>query len=669
MIINYILTAVSLYKKNNDLREAATRALMIWALHIYVWVLILSAFNALSFPYLLCLYAASDIFMVIRLMKDDRCNSLKEFFSDISSYIRLQIAEIKKNKTDLALTAFIVLFTAGLGLVACFAVPYNYDSVDYHAPRICQWVQNRSVFYYASHVKRQNFSTVLASYIGTFAYILSGRRSGAMCIVQYMSYVVNMGLILYLCRRFGVCRRIRVLAAILWITLPIGFAEAITPQNDQVAATWLLVFVIELLDLIEKVDCRKQILSAGSIGKGKQINHTITGEVYCRIIFIAISIALGYLTKPSVCFAMLVFLCWYLGVCLKNKYPITFLIKQCIIAGAVILVLICPQMIQNYSTFGSLTADIVGKQQLIGTLRPNYLMVNAAKNLAFNTAFRAGTITNTDFIIWVLYKFANVLGVDINDPVISEGGIIFKYPSLPCYTCDAGLNNLLYLLTFISLIVFIYLYVRRRRIEVVDKAYVICTYTSYLLLCMFLRWETSVTRYMIGLLALFIVAVANICGKMFVAPVGTKVLKLFKSVLFIVFAMIIIIDISYELVDLVRLHPVYPVRSALTLYHDDIDDYAEACEYINGLGIDEIGLIESECPAEYAIWLMLDGDPYIRHVNLDPDDPLRSLEKTDIVPDVILSRKVDSESLECHGQSYVAALKNGCWSVYTPVNR
>lgn len=649
MISNYILTATCLYRRENRIYQALTRALIIWVLHIYVWALILSAFKCLTWPALAILYLCADLLMVLWLnkTKSHRGNNIGLLHA-INEDIINRIQEIKKNRFDKFLTFAIVIFVTGLGVVACFAVPYNYDAIDYHAPRICQWVQNKSVFYYASHVTRQNFSTVLAGYVATFAYVLTGKWQSAMCIVQYGAYVINLGLVLHLCRIFNVSRRIRELAAVLWITLPIGFAEAITPQNDQCAAVWLLIFVVELISLIQDIQL-------GCYVQNDSNSDKCIG-LYKRIEILAVTIALGYLTKPAVCFAMVVFLFWYLIVCIKNGISLGTLIKQVILAAIAITFLVCPQMIQNYILLGSVSADIVGKKQLIGTLSPCYVLVNALKNAIYNLVIKIGIITNERLIINFVGGIAELLNVDMNHPTISEGSFAFSYPSLPCYTCDAGLNFTQYFLSIILLIKFVY---SKKKMY---KEYVVCSYVSFAFLCFFLRWETSITRYMIGYFALGIVACAVIL------QYSTTPAYLYKHrisrLLCGLLVFLIVLDVCYELRDLYKLHPIFPTKSTLTMYNASFDDYKAACDYINEIGVNEMGLIEGECPAEYAIWRMLDDEISIQHINLSEDNPSKAYEDNDFKPEVILSQYNTDNTIECHGQKYTSVMCNDCWNVY-----
>ncbi len=634
------------------MHKTLMHALMIWTVYIYVWCLVLSAFELLAYIPLALLYAVTNLIMIIYLVHMGGRPSLFLLVADIKEYLIEQIHETRKDRIDTFLTVLIVLFVFGLGIVACFAVPYNYDSIDYHAPRICFWVQNRSVAYYATEVTRQAFSPVLASYVATFAYILAGKWQSAMCIIQYGAYVINLLLILHLCQMLGVKKRMRQLAAVLWITLPIGFAEAITPQNDQCASMWLLMFAIELMYLIRKIREEK--------------NYTWnTKEDFLSVAILAISISLGYLTKPSVCFAMVIFLCAYLIVCIQKGISIRNIVLQCIIALVLILILICPQMIQNYLVMGTLSSDLAGKRQLVGTLKPNYLFVNMIKDMIHNLGFSIASISNEELISRFVYRLGSLLNVEVDHVSISEDGVLYGFPSLPCYSCDAALNSTAYILSIFSVVLYC---LCKKRFDKDQKLFIVSSIFSFVFLCMALRWEKSITRYMIGYFSLLIVSVVCVLDVVISyysdKKAEGKIRKKLIAGIIICISLMIGYDVYNELSDLYKLHPVFAVKSALTMYHDKLDDYYEACDYINNMDIEELGLIESGCPGDYAIWRMLDENIVIRSVNLPENNPLKVLERTDIAPQAILSYEDRGDHMECHGQSYYLCITNSSWNVY-----
>ncbi len=652
MISSYFLISTILYQKNRSIYKSLTHALIVWTLYVYIWCLLLSMFALLRYEILTPLYIVTNMVMIVHLYRLGGKRSLFGLAEQIKDHVTKQIEMIREDRMDTVLTVFVFLFVVCLGIVACFAVPYNYDSIDYHAPRICFWVQNHSVSYYATEVTRQVFSPVLASYIATFAYILTGKWQSAMCIIQYGAYVINLILILYICNMLGVKRKLRYFATILWITLPIGFAEAITPQNDLCAATWLLIFVIEIMHLMRKV----QDNETGVSNKG----------IYSDIVILAVCIALGYLTKPSVCFAMVIFLFAYLMTCIKNRIKISSLFLQCMLAMGVIVILICPQMIQNYKVLGTITSELAGKRQLVGTVKPNYLFVNMFKDLIHNLGFKIGIADNEEVISNIVYKLGDILRVDVNSVTISEDGVLYGFPSLPCYSCDAALNATLYIFVIISLIIFC---VCNRRFESEHRMYIVSSFIAFLFLCVMLRWEKSITRYMIAYFSLLIVAVACVFSVLLPYTEYNEKRRSFKKHIIAVAIVCTVFMVGYdvynELYDLYKLHPVFPTKSTLTMYHDKLDDYYEACGYINDMKIEELGLIESGCPGDYAIWRMLDDDIVIRSVNLPENNPLKNLEEIDVIPQAILCYEDRGDSIDCHGEIYYRTLSNSSWNVYS----
>lgn len=57
-------------------------------------------------------------------------------------------------------------------LLALGTIPYNWDSMTYHLPRIAYWRQNRSIAHYATNCIRQISSPVLAEFVNLHVYIL-----------------------------------------------------------------------------------------------------------------------------------------------------------------------------------------------------------------------------------------------------------------------------------------------------------------------------------------------------------------------------------------------------------------------------------------------------------------------------------------------------------------
>ena len=189
MLCNYSLIYI-LFQKKYENTVSVIYSLLVWITNIYISILIFSGLNILNTVSVLLLYLVEHIFLLWVLYKHGEKWSIFNLIQRIKQSIIGVV--IGKNKRPDWVILLIILWVLGLGIVAFFSVPYNYDSIMYHAPRIQQWVQNGTVSYYASHVMRQNASTVLAAYISTYFYILYGYHPGAMSLTQYFGYVVTL---------------------------------------------------------------------------------------------------------------------------------------------------------------------------------------------------------------------------------------------------------------------------------------------------------------------------------------------------------------------------------------------------------------------------------------------------------------------------------------------
>lgn len=632
MLCNYLLIYI-LFQKKFENTVSVIYSLLLWITNIYISILIFSELNILNTASVVLLYLLEDFFLLWVLYKtSEKCS------------ITYQIRKIKHWISDLVVTKndrldwvilFIIMWIVGLGIVAFFSVPYNYDSIMYHAPRIQQWVQNGTVSYYASHVMRQNASTVLAAYISTYFYILYGYHPGAMSLTQYFGYVVTLYFIIALCRHFKVTCFYKKCATILWITLPIAFAEAITQQNDLVAAALAMSFVTYIYKISEG-EC-----------KNKKVN----------IIVLAAYMGYAFITKPNVCLLMCMFLLVYLSICINNKYRIDEVLLQIIVALIIIVVISIPQMHENYLLQGSFFSSMVGQKQLIGTMVPSYVFVNWLKNILYNFGFNWGSFSNLGIIQTIVRMVSTVLNVEMNHPAIAENGIDFIFPTIPNYSSDAALQNTLMTVMLITVVLMI---LKRKIIDSERKAFAILSIASFVLFCVILRWETSITRYMTAFFAVMIVGCIIVFD-----DIHSKgmIPKFVEKTIIVVIALMVLVDITCEMVQLYKFHPVFPVKSSLTLYSDRYEEYLDVAKIINEKA-DSVGIIEGETSVEYPFWLMIEDGIIINHVNVENVSAV--YEDRDYHPDIIISDiNLELDQVECHGEEYDLVYRGNWWNAYS----
>lgn len=632
MLCNYSLIYI-LFQKKFENTVSVIYSLLLWITNIYISILIFSELNILNTASVVLLYLLEDFFLLWVLYKNgEKCS------------ITYQIRKIKHWISDLVVTKngrldwvilFIIMWIVGLGIVAFFSVPYNYDSIMYHAPRIQQWVQNCTVSYYASHVMRQNASTVLAAYISTYFYILYGYHPGAMSLTQYFGYVVTLYFIIALCRHFKVTCFYKKCATILWITLPIAFAEAITQQNDLVAAALAMSFVTYIYKISEG-ECQNKIVN---------------------IIVLAAYMGYAFITKPNVCLLMCMFLLVYLSICINNKYRIDEVLLQIIVALIIIVVISIPQMHENYLLQGSFFSSMVGQKQLIGTMVPSYVFVNWLKNILYNFGFNWGYFSNLGIIQTIVRSVSVVLNVEMNHPAIAENGIDFIFPTVPNYSSDAALQNTLMVVMVIAVVLLIFM---RKNINVERRVFAILSIVAFVLFCVILRWETSITRYMIAFFAIMIVGCCIVFD-----DIHSKgmIPKFVEKTIIVVIALMVLIDITCEIAQLYKFHPVFPVKSSLTLYSDRYEEYLDVAKIINEKA-DSVGIIEGETSVEYPFWLMIEDGIIINHVNVENVSAV--YEDRDYHPDIIISDiNLELDQVECHGEEYDLVYRGNWWNAYS----
>lgn len=160
-------------------------------------------------------------------------------------------------------------------------------------------------------------------------------------------------------------------------------------------------------------------------------------------------VAFGYLTKPSVSIQMLIIAIWLLFVWIgeRRSRREAFL---CVIASFIsIIILIFPNLIRNFITFESYSNPIAGKEQLIGTLEPRYVLVNFLKNFCYNLPNKYDLFSIKriqDFAV----KVANMLNVEIDKPSISEDGV--SYYVRFSYIFDNATNFIIIILLLASVV-------------------------------------------------------------------------------------------------------------------------------------------------------------------------------------------------------------------------
>jgi hypothetical protein len=145
----------------------------------------------------------------------------------------------------------ILIVLALTGVAALVSPPNSSDVMEYHLPRVVQWIQRGSLAYYPTHDCAQLFYPPFAEWAILHLHLLAGSDRFSN-LGQWFSFLGCILAASYAAELLGARRRGQWIAALLCATLPIGLLAASGAKNDLVLACWILIGGVFALDLCRK---------------------------------------------------------------------------------------------------------------------------------------------------------------------------------------------------------------------------------------------------------------------------------------------------------------------------------------------------------------------------------------------------------------------------------
>lgn len=307
---------------------------------------------------------------------------------------------------------------------------------------------------------------------------------------------------------------------------------------------------------------------------------------------------------------------------------------------------IMPELLRNINSFGSISLPIAGQRQLVGTVKPAYVLVNGLKNFAFNLP----TIYISRSEHWataVVYRIAGILNVVIDDPSISEDGRVFSLHEFRTYGHDVAVNDVIAWCFILCLIWGIYRF--RKQKNEAGKFYAVSAAAIFVLFCCIVRWEPFVSRYMVSYLAVLCPAIAYEAED-FRNCMGNRKIATWPEA-------IILFVCCVDLIGLVDFHrqisqvgSVDRFRGYFYSQNYLYDEYKEVCDMVPE-ETKKIGLFLDGDTYEYPVWQRLEGlDIYMNHIMVNNESS--QFEDESFIPDCIISSFGEEEMLEYHDKKY-----------------
>lgn len=375
--------------------------------------------------------------------------------------------------------------------MSLFSVVNNGDSMAYHLPRVLHWLQDESVNYFYSQDIRQIYSPILSEYTLLHVFSLCGNDS-LFNLLQWFSYGMIAFYLYAICDKLKFSKRFSLVAAILFLTMPMAIGQAMTTQVDLVGTMWVVIFLYLLLNIAmsdEAPLCKNSIL---------------------RICIAAACVGLAYITKTNACIPMLFICLWFLICELRKRIKVTNILLWMLMAGGVVLAFVAPGMLRNLLWQGSLFSTEFSEKVVILTLEPRHIFVNMYKNISMELMQYIFAEVDT-IILKIGGMLAGQLGVDINDALIgfgsndyyATGTSLFYY-----FHHDHAGNPLVMVLGVISSIYAVVHTIRKKNSEErMIGGLVWAIIFGFFAMTIIIRWQPWVTRLLMPSLTLFIIPI------------------------------------------------------------------------------------------------------------------------------------------------------------------
>jgi len=297
-------------------------------------------------------------------------------------------------KSDRIVLLAVAAIVALVGLTALASAPNNWDAMEYHLPRVVEWISNRGVQFFPTIDWSQLCQPPFAEYVMLHLDLLS-RSDRLLALVPWFSYAGCIVGTTLLVRELGGGRRSQLLAAVLTATIPSAILGASSTKNDCVAAYWIMAVSYYLLRW-----------------KNDQSwwNALAIGTAFGLAVFTK---GTSYILLPPIFLAC--FLLW------DRSGRVRFL--RCLPAVAAIFILICaPLWIRNFRYSGSPlgftyfygAGNIHGRSFGTTHVTPTQTAANVLRNIALHAGVPSERINaiSTRLFSRAIYR----IGVDPNDP-------------------------------------------------------------------------------------------------------------------------------------------------------------------------------------------------------------------------------------------------------------
>ena len=409
---------------------------------------LLSLFKGFNYQYISFFWLLIDLLLLFNLFKN------RSTFQNSIQKLTILFQSFKTNKiVFIFFLFFILLFVQGI-----VYPPNNWDSLTYHMGRIPHWIDNQSIYPFASHIYRQVYSPPLAELIAAHFCILNKSDFFANSI-QLIYLIGCLATILSIADEFKFSKRAKIICCIFILTTPEILLQATSTQNDIVVSFFILTSILFAVKSYHR-------------------------DSYLNLLLFGICSALAVYTKGTAyIFLLPILIAWTIFYFKKNINILSVL--KIGLVGLIILFVNSGFYYRNYSFVG----DPLGKSEehLFNEhfdIKSTFL--TTVKNIGNHFAvYPCNDITNQ-----IIEKLHLVLGKKINDPSTNFNGLAFKLEKWQHHEDTA--SNFFQLILIISSIIIIL--INRKKYPPLALLLISIPIIEFALFCFILKWQPWHTR-------------------------------------------------------------------------------------------------------------------------------------------------------------------------------
>lgn len=527
----------------------------------------------------------------------------------------------------------------------CLSPPNSpVDGLVYHQTRAFMYYKTQSIHNFASpYGHLLYFGPLNAIWMSQFQILCFG-WDGLYQGVQFIAYLLSMLAVYRITRLICKGRAFALIAAALVCFMPMAYLQAFTTQSDLLITALCVTAIYYMATIVCTYKKTKAVCPACCVLLGLSCGLAVLSKLNAGVVLIGFSLSLAA----------------YLLIKLRGKA----------VSRLLIIVLCVVLMTGGFWTRNAMdwNGDFL-PLSYAGT-RPDYeslgvkgVLLIAAKAIAVNFATPSGQMVGllSKPSLAMAGLAAKLLGMDMNDPITSEGGVLFT--GLTGYSPDCVSYPFQ---SFIVLVAFIFclIYACRKRNWLL-LSYTICCVLSVAITCTQYQWCNSFNRYLMPSYVAAMPLSAYMLERLTLKRRGgwRKVILAFMSLTFAFNGICVFTCLRGELTYYNSAKPAYDERvvrlcdpSVLTLWRQVTED-------VQVKGYTQLGLHNDVMQGDY-IWLRPFAAPEydVRFINTSYRT---DLEDAAYNPDCIIATCHAGEapdSMSYHGRTYVKT--NECPNVY-----